>query len=712
MQEHNAKKHYDIRANSIVDEWLADVGRGRIRAFFGGKQVELGGCEAIAGYLEDIVASVYPYGPEKLSKVATLYTSAWGKAGAEIGLQVARNVQRPYKVVVDELKDLGLWEAETLEHQRNHPVARMQKLVDDFFDAQEQVVLKDLWEALQEPPYGLLPSPIGILLFSFLLRNYAQGYYYFDGVNSLPLNPNKLAELIEQVLKGTRSSESYTIRKKSPEAERFCEVVGEVFHLSAEQARYPEEACKHMRNRLLDLGYPTWTLVYYIQPADRNKVQKMARAADILSYLVSYNRDELTDEKLAKASDAFYAVQRELSTLLNRDRMEEGMKRFWEAHAPQLLSLMTSLNLDVPQVMGRLRHLMQEDVYLWREEKVKEKIPEVIRELDLVDALNELCGVTKQNLDNIRQYFRTEWFKGKLPLIYYKEGQPTEVAELIDYLHELIYRQDGPPKDNRAQDIRLMGGHLESLFNGGASLLATLVVKFTGQGISEDEAAELYEELPNLSLATDDEVRRRITYVLSQQAKRKKVAEVKRRWRELTGSESPAHWSEEMRTPIKWVMEGSEHHTFFERYENLGRLSESELDEMIAYLTNHKTNLNVLQDQKYILAKFVQTTAGEYADLVRQAGAAEELREHIYNTMRTKVYQWPMRLSEVVGRVRQWITENYKATAYPQVVKAIEAIPPDDIKRVVKDLAAEDAIVGARLLAAIQGESGKSQARG
>jgi len=215
-----------------------------------------------------------------------------------------------------------------------------------------------------------------------------------------------------------------------------------------------------------------------------------------------------------------------------------------------------------------------------------------------------------------------------------------------------------------------------------------------------------------LSLATEDEVRRRVTHVLSQQAKRRKVAEVRRRWRELTGSESPEHWSEEMRTPIKWVLEGSAHHTFFERYENLHRLSESEMDEMIAYLANHATELTVLQDHKHILDRFVQTTAGEYADLVQQAGAAEKLREHIYSTMRGKVYEWPMQLSEVVGRVRQWITKNYKATAYPQVVKAIEAIPPGDIKRVLKDLAAEDAIVGARLLAAIKGESGKSQARG
>lgn len=73
--------------------------------------------------------------------------------------------------------------------------------------------------------------------------------------------------------------------------------------------------------------------------------------------------------------------------------------------------------------------------------------------------------------------------------------------------------------------------------------------------------------------------------------------------------------------------------------------------------------------------------------------------------MHGDVHQWAMRLNEVQRLVRQWVTENYKATVYSQIVRVIEAISPDDIKQLVKHVVAEDALVGARLFAAIKGRT-------
>ena len=79
---------------------------------------------------------------------------------------------------------------------------------------------------------------------------------------------------------------------------------------------------------------------------------------------------------------------------------------------------------------------------MWTEESVKEKLPEVTTELDLVDALNCLLGVKRQDLNELRNYFRNSWFKGKLPLIWHKEGQPDEIA----YPHRISLRTALSPK--------------------------------------------------------------------------------------------------------------------------------------------------------------------------------------------------------------------------------------------------------------------------
>ncbi|MEW6228967.1 MAG: hypothetical protein AB1700_12910, partial [Bacillota bacterium] len=132
MRDLNAKKYPDTKAKTMADEWVSAIRTGRIRAFFRGRQVELSGCDPIAGYLQDIVAEVYPYGPEKLSTIATLYTSSWGQAGAEIGLKVARNAQRPYKDVVEALRSQGVWEDGPLSRHADHPLAKMSTVVESF----------------------------------------------------------------------------------------------------------------------------------------------------------------------------------------------------------------------------------------------------------------------------------------------------------------------------------------------------------------------------------------------------------------------------------------------------------------------------------------------------------------------------------------------------------------------------------------------------
>lgn len=700
-KEDKMQRYYDIKSKDIVDKWLNMVRIGRIRAFFKGQQEELDGCQAVTGYLEDIVNSVFPYGPEKLSKVATLYAQSWGKAGAEIGLGIAHNIQQPYKNVVNELQLLGFWEGKVSVHS-DHPLSKMQRVVDEFFNTNDHVNLKQLWEALQQPPYGLMPSPIGILIFAFLLRKYANGYYYSDGNNSFPLNPNKLAELIEQVMKGFKFSENYTIRKMSIDGECFCHIARNVFYLTQEQASYPEEARKNIRKIVSELGFPLWTLIYYIKRASSiGSANHIIEAVKKLNEILTFTKDELEDRDIKGLVDVVNPVCHDLSKMINRERMQEGMRSFWEIYNPQLISLMEKLRLEVSHVMNKLRILLNEDAFLWTEESVKEKLPEVVTELDLVDALNCLLGVKRQDLNELRNYFRNNWFKGKLPLIWYKEGQPDEIGTLIEYLYELIYRPSQGIKVNRSEDIRRYSSQLASVLNKGPFVVGVLVQKYTGHTLSDAESEALYNELSDLSQASEDEARSAIVRTLNNQVRQKKIAQLRQRWQELTGSESPERWSEERGVPIQWMLEGKDHHVFFECYDNIHKLAETDIDKLIEHLSHRAAEFVNLQDQQYVSDRFIRVIAGDYAELVLEANMADQLQAYIRKTLDGNIYRWPMLLSEIHQLVRKWVTENYRSTAYPKILKVIETIPPEEIKQLIIQLAADDALVGTKVLASI-----------
>jgi len=704
MRDIKTRQYYDDRAKHIATEWLNEVNIGRIRAFFKGQQEELSGCEFIGGYLRNISDSVFPYGPEKLSQTATLYNPrGWGKAGALIGLGIAqKKISEPYKSLVKVLQDKGLWDAKTTAI--DHPVARMQALVDSFFGNNDQVHLNEIWEALQRPPFGLMPSPIGLFLFAFLMRKYAQNYYYSDGVNSLPLNPDKLAELIEEVVRnsGLRPPVDYTIREISIHGEHFCNIAREIFQLPREQTLYPEEARKNVRSRIKEIGYPLWTLVYYAQVAPASySVDSIERAVKALDEILSYSKGELKDSEMQAVVDAIEPARQELSRLLSRDRMQEGMKRFLDVHVPKLASLMSAIGLDVSDIKERLRGLLNEEVYLWREEQVKEKLLEIVPVLDLVDALNTLCGVKKRDLNEVRNYFRDAWFKGKLPLLCYKEGQTAEIAQVVDYLHGLIYSTSANVEYGRSDDIRRLSSQLVSLFSDDRSVLKMLVKKYTNQVLNEEETAALYDALPNLSKGSEEEVKNAIINELSRQVRQKKIAELRQYWQDMTSSASPSQWSEKKGVPIQWVLEGQAHHEFISRYENVDRLTEKDIDELINYLTEHTSEFALLQDDEYIIEKFLQVTAGEYADLVYRADIVGDLLAYIRDSFDGSVSQWPGRLSEIQRIARKGIGENYKK-AYQEVRKVLDSISPDDAKQIIEEMAADDALVGARLLAILR----------
>ncbi|HOV80676.1 MAG TPA: hypothetical protein PK728_11345 [Bacillota bacterium] len=703
VRDTNNKRVYENKAVTMNTDWIREIKTGRFRAFFRGKQAELAGSDAIADYLDEICMLVFPYGPENLSKVRTLYTSAWGKTGAEIGLKVASAVSRPYKDVVDELKSQGLWEDSRILYDRpDHPLGRMKLKITSVIKESSSFNLKSLWEGMEEPPFGLMPSPIGILLFAFLLRDYASGYYYSDGMSSYPLNPNKLAEIIDAVMKSARLSENYSIRKMSDAAEKFCQMIREIFNLDLEKASYPEEARKNIRAFISQVGYPLWALNHYVfrEHGDSSFKNSICGAIEAIEDMLDLNQDAMDDRKLEEVYVRVKPAQRDLTMLINRRNLQEGLKLFCFSQEERLEALLKTLNLDVSQVTAKLKGLLNEEVWLWQQERVKEKLPDVVLELDLVEALNQLSGTAAKNINEARHYFRTGRLKSKFPFFIYRVNQPPYIAELVDFLHNLVNHPDINIRQFKfyPDQIRNHLGELRTLLKDEFKLLARLTVKYCGTELADSDIEALYQALPDLSGASDESyVKEAIINALRAQSKQKRIKDFKNLWRDLTGTRSPFDWSEKKRIPVQWVLEGNSHHTFLQKAGAVERLSNQEIEEIIRYVETNKDEIAVLNNDSFVKTQFIKVAAGDYAGLVEQTGMVADLQDFIYQSLKGNVYNWPLRLGEINRLVRDWVGKHYKKTAYQKVVKIIDDFPAADIKEFVKQLA-EDAVVGARLL--------------
>ncbi|HKM39823.1 MAG TPA: hypothetical protein VJ036_06095 [bacterium] len=258
------------------------------------------------------------------------------------------------------------------------------------------------------------------------------------------------------------------------------------------------------------------------------------------------------------------------------------------------------------------------------------------------------------------------------------------------------------PLENRAEDIRTRKNQLLRALKANNDVIRILVRNFANQNISAKEAGRLYQSIPDLSLAAKDEIREEIFNHLSQQARQKKIVELQKEWQKHTGTDSPSSWSEQMRIPIQWVLHGHGFDTFFVQYSKVERLLENELDEVIDHLANHTSELEILSDRKQVLHRYIKAVAGDYVSLIEQTNSEEVVKDYVYEKMQGNVYGWPRRFNRVTATVKQWIHANYRSSTYPRLINVIESMEPNDMKTFIKELVSRDALVGVRLLAAIQ----------
>lgn len=701
-------KFYQKRVESVVEEWLASVRQGRKKVHICGEEMEIIDQSGYEMFLLQTIKRFYPYGPEQISNKATLYAGTHaGKAAAEIGLGIKNNIMQPFTDLVNELKKQGFWESiDAFRKMPDHPLSRMKQEIDLFFANNENIYLCEIWDRLQEAPYGLMPSPIGVTLMGYLLRDYGQGYYYKDGPdNCFSLNHNKLAELIEGVIKKNKKGyEDFCICKMSAEDESFCQLVQEIFNLPPDKTSYPEEARKALRNYFTSLGYPIWALSYAI---DKNNqaYDTLNSVMDKLWEILKTPDDVSNNFSSANIKETLAVLQRAreiLKSLVKKEKFAEGMKNFIEQKQPALLEIMGQLNLDLDYIMDSIKQMMSEEVWLWEQAKVETRLPEIYADFNLTDALNQLCGLSTRNVKDAIDNFYNQWLKkaGKLPLIVLAETEDEKAGHIINQLIELIHQGTKiyNQKLELAEDLKKYKQQIRQAIYDQRATLVRWSKKHHDFTMTYSEAGEILSGLPDL-VHQDKlvEIKNAIEYQIKNINKRKLIREVKNKWQEITQSDSPLAWSKENKIPIQWALEGQDYVFVYELLNRPEGKTEGELQKVLRILHENIESFKKLNDGDAINKRFITIAAPAYKRLLRKEKDIQSLKDFLFREMKSEVYHWPNMPDKVNSLVKNWIDNHYQSHAYTEVLQTVEKMPEHQVKNLLKQLAA-DPLVGNLLL--------------
>lgn len=708
--EGDSERSYQGRANELISEWVQEVVERGFRVFPPkGEATSVVGKEGCREFLEGVVARVYPLRPEIIFPTGTLYSGTWGRQGAEIGLGVASKLQNPFAEAVEKLKKQGIWDAK--DWPEEHPLTHMRIELRRMLEEQGEIKLAGAWKKLMAPPYGLMPSRIGIMLFALLLREYTEGHYYWDGNRCESLNAATLAGLVESVTKGAKGAENYAIRKMLPVEEKVCELLREFFALPLERTRYLRTTLIELREFFRCMGYPLWALGYV---GDSSWSETLFEDVNRLQQLMISNPDTSNwqQEQLERLKDRLIRLHPYLAkgVATRKASYAEGMRRFLEQEDPELWRLCKALELNLDRLMEKLRNLLQEEVAFWNKKKVSLQLRRLKEECQLTLALNELMGTSFKDLLEALNHLRREWVlsQGKLPLWLITEVAEKELREALELLTEFFETEGfSPLKDSDrlsswAQRSPLLSSRKEevrrALKEQEEAFLSWLQKSPLASEISTEEAGELLKRLseePQLHKAKRWELENLLRKHLKELERQRLAGELRWLWSEITGTATPSQWSEGAGIPIHFLLTERELQDALSAVEQPSEKGEGQLRAALETLKKHREDFARLRDTNWVKGTFMRKVASDYASLVSSDQDMDSLKEFLSWRLGPDFSRWDLwRAREVVEK---WAEEHYRQSGYHRVLAKLRELPPERLWALVERLA-EDPRVGMQLL--------------
>jgi hypothetical protein len=379
------------------------------------------------------------------------------------------------------------------------------------------------------------------------------------------------------------------------------------------------------------------------------------------------------------------------------------MRRFIEREVPELLPLAGRLGIAQGTLMGRLRSLMNQETWLWQEEEVRQRLPGLHAELEVVAALDELLGKQDVDLDAALGSLRARLQEVKLPLFVLCEGVGDAPRAVLNELDRLVQGEVMNPSERLwlAKNLRQEREGVRAALEQRLPALGAWVKANLGTEVTPEEAAQILETLPPLGPQPSPTVlKNQVGVRLRELSKRKLLEELKNAWQELTGSPSPERWGAAHGVPIHWVLDGPEYHELFSLLGAPDRRSEEEIRAALELIRCHQDTFRGLGEESAAGEALLAVALGAYRELVQEQSDISELKAHLAQRAGARVHGWERSRVRELGR--EWVQRVYQERFYQQVAHKVEDTPEAELKALLRELA-RDPMVGLLLMRRTRG---------
>lgn len=700
-------------AKNIIDEWKNKLDMTGLDIYFDIVQVVKcqGGVnlrKRISGFNE----SIFNCGLEEVSKHDKVFSEiGYKETVAQMAMgKIPMSTNYSYlNSISAKLANENIWNnIDYYKTNQNHPISKMkldiEKTINEGFNRDRKIAIIDIWKMLEKKPYGLLSCTGSVFLLGFLLKEYADSFYYkHDGVNTVSLNYSDLSELIFAVVKGNPKANNQYIVKQTPEHVEFCKITGKIFKIAADKQNSIDDIAKYIKIFLSSNEYPLWSLKCYAEEelAENDGPKVIVDSINNFCEFVSNNDSNGKDktkiaEDLYKIYKSNAGIDDVLEQVVRVENMKLGMQYYIEKYKPEIIKLTRSIGITADEYLYSLNKKMSADAsYLWVIGDTNRQIDNLYEDIQLINVINGVLPERKKTFEKASKALKDKLNLIKIPSTLLLD----ERTDLVD-IFKCLDNIKNDTIANKADLIQTIGNKAEvfnSFFNNQFSDFAKIIKSKVNKSLSNDEVENLFDKIETGALNKQPEAFLQfINIELDKYRRDKKINQLYRIWQEKTESESPKKWSEKHIIPILCLYQNDIVNTqiVFDII-NKTRLAktEVEIDWAIDYISSDK--LDKLTNLMDCDEEFRKYFSGAY-DLI--IDDSKELKLVILKDIIGDVYDWIVKKIAIDNSVKKYAEIRYQDIYKAKVKEKINKLSAENAQKFLQILIEDKPLVGIDIL--------------
>lgn len=715
-KDKNQSKQYVSNAKEFLKKWKNKLLISQCNVYVYGNQNEsrCNTTEELFALLKEINRSHFDCSLETYYNVIdNMYAQNNLRLGALCGInqeckQTFRSLNDNTKLE-NQLKDA--WQVE--EYWKRSPNLLISKIkikvdevISESFAINKRVSINKIYDALKEAPFGFMPCNLVAFVLGFVLKEYAtKSYNWSDELNTEPMTPDKLANMIEGVVKNAQTpnpkyKEMY-IETLSDEQREFNAGTAFAFGIDEKVCSSIENTRNRIRTCMISYKFPIWTLKYILGDIETECITEIiSKALD--SYVALANNGQVSESEtnIALSIGRLFLENKklpyDLRNLLNTENCIKGMKAYLKVFDGGKLLKLADVIGDSGAYISVLSNKFDANAsnWVWNKDTVDSKIDETIVEYEIICESNKFLTKTSSFKETINEWatrcktIRVAYLSAKNYL--------GDLNDLLEILYQI--RNNGEIYENSKQTflnlLKTKLGEFKDFYDNQLEILSK-VGEFYFMGLQTEDIAEISKSLYDVFTKENSEFLALLGEKVKEYKASLKKFRLKALWKEKTGTESPLLWSSTYIMPVACMFDRTEEKQarFTCNLINSSIDDEGKINEAISFLETSKCISN-LKDERCRDEAFRGRFLKSYAVILTDIA---QVKSELKNRISEEPYDW-LNSENVATVLKDLAFQKYNEGGSELANQIVETMSTQDLKEYIKKLIKENMTVGIEII--------------